>query len=43
MRLDLRCRPRDENAHAEDLTNERFLEFDPSLRIQFDFEDFPSD
>ena len=33
LRLHLKWRPREENTHADDLTNERFHNFDTDLRI----------
>ena len=32
--LNLQWRPREENTEADDLTNERFDDFDPKLRVE---------
>ena len=39
LSLTLCWRPREENTEADDLTNEKFGDFLPSLRVQFEFAD----
>ena len=40
LSLRLKWRPREENTEADDLTNERFYEFDPSKRVDIYLEGF---
>ena len=37
--LNLSWRPREQNVEADDLTNERFDDFDPSMRVNFELAD----
>ena len=39
LSLRLKWRPREENTEADDLTNERFCEFDPSKRVDITWKD----
>ena len=41
--LHLNWRPREENTEADDLTNERFADFDPSLRVAITYGDLQLD
>ena len=41
LELELGWVPRAQNTEADDLTNERFVEFDEAKRIQMDFENLP--
>ena len=40
--LNLQWRPREENTEADDLTNERFSEFDPKLRVEVSLQSMDS-
>ena len=43
LSLRLRWRPREENTHADDLTNGLFENFDAAKRVHFSFSDIPQD
>lgn len=42
MGLNLQWRPREENTEADDLTNERFSEFDPKLQVEVSLQSMDS-
>jgi hypothetical protein len=41
--LDLRWAPREDNVFADQLTNEDFQNFDPSKRLDIEWDDIPTD